>query len=242
MNAQVSAWPHLHPAPETGEHWHRTLIFRDSTAFRLDALLEAARATEARPSRDISTRRSHIQGLEGRITVQDLGSGWARLVEADLDGCHDAFWARLKRLTDKDPSAMRELPDPGELEGLPGDAQVQGAPPRVNRLLGILTGTARQDHTVLGLDPEDDTASLPTVEDGAIMAAARETMGRDPEVRRTSDPTEYRLWHLDWEEGTVTFWDAGNGWATVTEVDLPEDAARRLRERVRLAQDPDYRE
>ena len=58
--------------------------------------------------------------------------------------------------------------------------------------------------------------------------------------RVTTDPTCYRAFGVDTPGGSVTFWDDGNGWTSVMEVDLPAEEAQTLRTRAQefLAQHP----
>ena len=58
--------------------------------------------------------------------------------------------------------------------------------------------------------------------------------------RATTDPMCYRAFRVDTPGGTVTFWDDGNGWTSVMEVDLPAEEAQTLRTRAQefLAQHP----
>ena len=51
--------------------------------------------------------------------------------------------------------------------------------------------------------------------------------------RATTDPVAYRAFHVDTPGGAVTFWDDGNGWTSVMEVDLPAQEAQTFRTRVR---------
>lgn len=246
-----TAWPHLGAGSDPG-HWPRSLMFLDSTEFRVEALLRAAGSTALRGSRDPSVNRWHIRTPHGCIAVSPSGAGWAGIAEVDLDGPprddgrrtdnHDAFFRSLRELADSNPGLMRTTTLPTEEpEERPGTPGIPGASREARHLLGALMGSTRQDHpcgVLAGLGPEDETGALAGMDEGIIMSAARRATGHD-QLELTSDPVNYRYWHLRSSRGTITFWDAGNGRANLVEIDLDQAAAREFRNIVRSAPKPE---
>ena len=142
-----TAWPHLGAGSDPG-HWPRSLMFLDSTEFRVEALLRAAGSTALRGSRDPSVNRWHIRTPHGCIAVSPSGAGWAGIAEVDLDGPprddgrrtdnHDAFFRSLRELADSNPGLMRTttLPteEPEERPGTPDDSgRIPGGAPPAGR-------------------------------------------------------------------------------------------------------------
>ena len=213
-------WPHLSWGPDQEDqprNPYGSLIFMDTREFRLAALTGAARDVLVRESRDAGTGRRHLVTPDGNITIERQQDGWYSVAEVDLDEApYRAFWSRLKELTDDEPELIAVRAMPWEREHPPAET---GAPAR-------------------RMEPDDDTGSLPMVQDIILVRGAEKAAGTW-ESRQTRDPVQYRFWHTTTPQGTITGWDDVNGWIYVHEVDLEPQAAREFRRFVRDAGERD---
>ena len=66
-----------------------------------------------------------------------------------------------------------------------------------------------------------------------VFEYALEPLRTQQYPRATTGPVSCRAFHADTAGGAVTFWDDGNGWTSVMDVDLPAQEAQTLRTRVR---------
>ena len=101
---------------------------------------------------------------------------------------------------------------------------------------------------IVDAHPEQDMMHLPQREQEPwdhslqweVFEYALEPLRTTQYPRATTDPMSYRAFHVDTPGGAVTFWDDGNGWTSVMEVDLPAEEAQTFRTRAQefLAQHP----
>ena len=201
MTTNDSATTHW---PHLTDDWdHRNHFLR--THFHPQAVMDAAAATASRQSQDPSRANTlHITTPLGSIAAHARQDGWLQIDEVNL-GSHyawRAFWQRLKEIVDAHP----------EQEMMHLSPQEQDNPDQ--------------------LDPDNEA---PEPWDHSlqweVFEYALAPMRTTQHPRATTDPMSYRAFHVDTPGGAVTFWDDGNGWTSVMEVDLPAQEAQTFRTR-----------
>ena len=207
-------WPHLVGDNGDWKGLYQAMVFMVSNEFRLEALMEAAGSSEIRDSRNSQIHSGHLRRIiitpQGTITIAPGSGARYGVMEADLPADeYKAFWERLKEQADRDPGVQkfRQLGWQGDAEREKAEAPTTPAEP-------------------------DYSERTRLYRDEAIMAAAQADS-----IRRSRDPVSYRCWRIDAHQGSrISFWDTGNRWSRIEEVDLPPEQAevfwKRLREYV----------
>lgn len=207
--------------------------------FQAQAVMEAAGVHTVRRSRDPGCPGlMHLLAPGGEVEATDLGDGWVIIRSVDLgtedplaaqhrmegehreeflrrrQEAHDGFWRRLREITSARPElGPRPTLDRGE------DTRVEELPwPGGQETLGA---ERQMEEFIQALGP----------------------LGLSPRpLRATTDPVAYRLWRADLPHGSVRFWDGGNGWTTIGEVDLPPEEARAFARNLQQAAEERRRE
>ena len=175
------------------------------TNFLPQAVMDAAQATASRQSQDPACPNTlHIESPLGRITADAQQDGQLQIREVDLGSFRawDLFWQRLKEIVDAHPEQELMRLSPQEQARIDPDAGDQEEDKPWNRSL-----------------------------QWEVFEYALAPLRTTQYPRATTDPMSYRAFHIDTPGGTVTLWDDGNGWTSVTEVDLPAQEAHTLRTR-----------
>ena len=185
---------------------------RTRTTFLPQAVMDAAQATASRQSQDPRCPNTlHIATPTGSITADAQQDGWLQINEVDL-GSFQAWDLFWQRL--------KEIVDAHpEQDMMRLSPQVQPDNPE----------PAPEDQY-----PWDQSLQW------EVFEYALEPMRTTQYPRATTDPMSYRAFQVDTPGGAVTFWNDGNGWTSVMEVDLPAQEAHTLRTRAQefLAQHP----
>ena len=176
------------------------------TAFLPQAVMDAAQATASRQSQDPRCPNTlHIATPTGSITADARQDGWLQINEVNLGPFQawSLFWQRLKEIVDAHPEQELMHLSPQE-----------------------------QEHTDLP-GPDSDTRE-PWDESlqWEVFEYALAPMRTTQYPRATTDPMSYRAFQVDTPGGAVTFWNDGNGWTSVMEVDLPAQETQTFRARV----------
>ena len=199
--------------PHLTDDWdHRNNLLR--TTFLPQAVMDAAPAAASRQSQDPRCPNTlHITTPQGSITTDAQQDGWLQIREVTLGSYQAwrAFWQRLKEIVDAHPEQEMMHLSPQEQED-----------------------TDLPDPDNEAQEPWDHSLQWEVFE----YALAPIRTSQYP--RATTDPMSYRAFRVDTPGGAVTFWDDGNGWTSVMEVDLPAEEAQTFRTRAQefLAQHP----
>ena len=200
-------WPHLVEHGREGNGPMLAMTFTGNNQFLLEAAMKAAGAKDIRDSQDPEAGRiCHIATPPGTITVVREEGPLCSILEVDLPkNEYRGFWERLKMQADENPGVM------------------QFRPPGWN-------GEITQDRTKTPTSEEElkymERARF--YQDSAILAAAQ-----GDSIHRTHDPIDYRNWHVETPRGRISFWDTGNGRASIIEVNMAPEPAQAFWQRLR---------